>query len=437
MKMKIFTIMCTLLLLVTFGLFGEGQQEKSEAISPDQPFTLEIWTFGSFFSDVYDELAPEYQKQYPNAKIDAKVIPYDQMHDKLFSSLISDVGVPDMVDIEIGQISRFLQFGAAGKIVPLNEWLEQGDYIDDLSPGRVAPYTYEGKILGVEHGLCPVVMYYRKDLMDKYGIDPDSLVTWEDVYEQGSMLYKSEGISLLALRDGSKPGGWQDFWMLSQQAGGGFYDKDGKVILDNETNVKVMEWYKKMVDSGAAFTASEEHDTPQFYASFKAGDVISCIGADWLGGFIKNNAEGQEGLWRVKPMPAWEKGGPRTASNGGTTFAITSSCEYPQAAWEFLKLVQLTEKGKVTEYKINNLLPPYLPAFDNPIFEREDPFFGGQVIGQIYKTVAPEQPKFYLAPTFNEAQPIFVKTALYPIVKEGETPADAMEEAANAIRALD
>lgn len=437
MKMKILSLFCAILLLCTGILFGEGQQEKGEALSPDQPFTLEIWTFGSFFSDVYDELVPDYQEQYPNAKIDAKVIPYDQMHDKLFSSLISGVGIPDMVDIEINQVSRFFEFGSAGKLVALNDWLEEGGYLDDLSKGRVAPYTYDGKILGVEHGLVPVVMYYRKDLMDKYGINTDSLVTWDDVYQQGKALYEKEGISLLALRDGSTVQGIHDFWMLIQQAGGGFYDKDGNVILDNQVGIKVMEWYKKMVDSGAAYINSGAAGTPQYWAPFKANDVIACIGADWVGGNLKNNAQDQSGLWRIKPMPAWEKGGPRSSSDGGTTLAITDACENKQAAWDFLKLVQLTEKGKVTEYKINNLLPPYLPAFDNPVFESKDPFFGGQAIGKVYKEVADEQPEFYLAPSWNEAYPLFVKTVIYPVVRENKNPETALKEAAEAIRALD
>src|SRR5690349_8813232 len=142
--------------------------------------TLEVWTFVDTHARWWTELGQKFTQQNPNIEIKVTQIAYQEMHDRLLVALQSGgVGAPDLADIEQGRFGDFLRGGDPG-LVDLKPRLEQGGYLDKLVAAREALYSYNGKIYGIEHALTPVVYYYRADIWDKAGVDPNKLDTWDD-----------------------------------------------------------------------------------------------------------------------------------------------------------------------------------------------------------------------------------------------------------------
>lgn len=87
------------------------------------------------------------------------------------------------------------------------------------------------------------VLYYRKDMFEKAGIDPSVLTTWESLGEAAKKLKKEQGVF-----------GWEPMWGnlnlvdASLSAGGKILSDDGKeVLIDSEEWVNTWEFFRKAI----------------------------------------------------------------------------------------------------------------------------------------------------------------------------------------------
>ena len=318
MKRKTSLFFAVLLLLSL--LVGVG------AVSAQDDVTLTIWTFGSFFTDFYDGIEADYKEIAPHVSIVVEEIPYGQLYDNLQGAFVAGVGAPDIVDVEQGVISRFLK-GEPG-LVDLNDLI--APYADDYIMAKTDLYAYGGATYGIDHCLCPVVMYYRHDIFAEAGIEMP-VATWDEFVEASAAL-TDQGIAALVLSDRS----WGDYYILLLQSGSpGFFDANGNVIVDSPESIAVLEWYIGLLESGVAVATENSQTT---YGLMAEGKIAAAIGADWYGGFIKNNVADTAGLWRAAPIPAFEEGGSRTSTHGGTAYTITTQSEHPGRSLEIHRI---------------------------------------------------------------------------------------------------
>jgi ABC-type glycerol-3-phosphate transport system substrate-binding protein len=396
-------------------LFGAGTASAQDDV------TLTIWTFGAFFTDLYEGIEADYKEIAPHVSIVVEEIPYVQLYDNLQGAFVAGVGAPDIVDVEQGVISRFLK-GEPG-LVPLNDLI--APYEDDYIMAKTGLYASQGAIYGIDHCLCPVVLYYRHDIFADAGIDMP-VATWDEFVEASSAL-TDQGIAALVLSDRS----WGDYYILLLQSGSpGFFDADGNVIVDSPENIAVLEWYLGLLESGVAISTESSQTT---YGLMAEGQIAAALGADWYGGFIKNNVADTSGLWRAAPLPAFEEGGSRTSTHGGTAYTITNQSEHPEEAWKFIEFALFNEENKIFEWEVNNLIPPVLSHLDNEALLQPDAFFDNQSLGALYMELAPEVPFQARGPWFNEASTL-VGNAVFQAVSGEKTAEQALKDAADELR---
>ena len=396
-------------------LFGAGTASAQDDV------TLTIWTFGSFFTDFYEGIEADYKEIAPHVTIVVEEIPGGQLFDNLQGAFVAGVGAPDIADIEQGSISRFLK-GVPG-LVELNDLI--APYEDDYIMAKTGLYASQGAIYGIDHCLCPVVLYYRHDIFADAGIDMP-VATWDEFVEASSAL-TDQGIAALVLSDRS----WGDYYILLLQSGSpGFFDADGNVIVDSPENIAVLEWYLGLLESGVAISTESSQTT---YGLMAEGQIAAALGADWYGGFIKNNVADTSGLWRAAPLPAFEEGGSRTSTHGGTAYTITNQSEHPEEAWKFIEFALFNEENKIFEWEVNNLIPPVLSHLDNEALLQPDAFFDNQSLGALYLELAPEVPFQARGPWFNEASTL-VGNAVFQAVSGEKTAEQALKDAADELR---
>ena len=85
-----------------------GEKKADSAASGDQ---LEMWTFVDQHAAFFEKMQGKWNEKNPDKKLDIKftVLPYDDMHNKLQSALLSGQGAPDICDVEVGKFPNFLK----------------------------------------------------------------------------------------------------------------------------------------------------------------------------------------------------------------------------------------------------------------------------------------------------------------------------------------
>ena len=387
---------------------------------------LELWTFADTHARWFKEQAERYREEVnPDFELDVVEIAYDDMHDRLRISLQSGgVGAPDLVDIEQGQFGSFLRGGGDPGLVPLNDMLAEGGYNEQLVSSRQALYTYDGTTYGVEHALTPVVLYYRADIWEEAGVDPQSFETWDDFVE-GARIVKEQNPDVVPL-----PVGDILPELLLRQRGADYFDAEGNVTIDSELSIDTMNWILGLMEEGVAAQAP---DGDANWAAFKNDTQIAWVGADWYAGSFKDNAPELEGKWKAAPLPAWEEGGIRTSVWGGTGLTVVATSPHVEEALEFLEFAMLSEEGNVRRFELTSLFPPFIPAMENERLHAPDAYFSGQDLGAVFAEVGPDAPAQYQSPYRTQLNDL--RTAAWQDIVDGNrTPEEVFREIADTIR---
>ena len=395
------------------GLAGCGGGE--EGGSGDN--TLEFWAFDEGRADLARAAieTQEWKDAHGNVEVNFRIFPYEQMHDKLLTSLVSGKGAPDVADVEISRFSNFIK----GDELPFVDLTDRiGDDINDVyKPAATDPWTWQNKIYGVGNELNTCVLAYRTDVMEEAGVQTP-FETWDEVIEAGRAVSNDER-KMFALHDIA----FGDHYMLSQSSGTTYFDENGEYIGDNEKSVGALQFLHDMVyDSGIAgiapVVANDNWYPPQYRAAFRAEKFIALFGPPWHVSFLFTDVPKQSGKWSVQKLPSGLGEGLPTANFGGTGQCVTTQSQNVDVAYDLVRISNLTTEGVMADFKARTAYPAYKPAYDEPALQKPNEYFGGEKIGELYSELAPELPPFNQSTVWGQATEALVREAITPVMQD-------------------
>lgn len=420
-----------ILFIITSVFIFSATEEKDESI--------EFWIFANTHYEEYQARVPIFEALHPGVNI--KLINYGgSMHDKLLTALLSDFGAPDIVEVEITSIGRFLK-GATDEIgfVDLKPRLESEGWMEKLVVSRFTPWSYGGKIYGLPHDLHPVVLLYRDDLFKAAGVDMTEIETWDDFIIAGKKATRDldgdgENDQYAIVLDRRTE---SDYFNLLLQRGAGFFDGEGNVVIDSDIAIDTLTFFTSLFNEHKIATPvyGTWHGDPSNFAAMQDGRILSILAPDWYVGILKSQVPQMAGKWKAVAMPSWESGGRRTTTRGGTMVGITKQCKNPDLAWEFLKFAYFDKDGLINRYETTRIIPPLKAAWDDPIYSEPDAYLGGQPLGRLFIDLAPDLPPRYQNPYWSEAADL-LNDAIFNAVTEKQTPRHALTELADKVRSI-
>jgi arabinosaccharide transport system substrate-binding protein len=397
--------------------------------------TLEFWAFdegrANFAKSALDTDA--WKEAHGNVKVNFRIFPYEQMHDKLLTALVSGKGAPDIADVEISRFSNFIK----GDELPFVDLTDRvgGDIDDVYKPAATDPWTWQGKIYGVGNELNTCVLAYRQDIMDDAGVQTP-FETWDQVVEAGQEVSTGDR-KLFALHDLA----FGDHYMLSQSAGTAYFDDQGNYIGDNEQSVAAMQLLHDMVYEFdiagiAPAVASDNWYPPQYRAAFEAEKFVALFGPPWHLSFLLTDVPDQSGQWKVQQLPSGLGEGLPTANFGGTGQCVTTQSQNVDAAYDLVRIANLTTEGVLADFKARTAYPAYRPAYDDPTLNEPNEYFGGQKLGQIYSELAPQLPPFNQSPVWGQATEALNREVITPVMQDKEDAQTALTKLGDTIEVM-
>lgn len=423
------------------GLYRTNAQDAAPITVPDfqseveaSDVSLTLWTFVETHARWFEAMAAAYQAQVnPGFELEVVQTAYEDHHNKLLVSFqAGGVGAPDFADIEQGRFGAFMK-GQPG-FIDLTDRLTSGGYNEQIVPTREALYSIQGRVYGVEHALCPVGLYYRSDLYEALGVTMP-FATWADWIAATKQL---TGENVYGTRID-----WDLYDMVLRQRGSDTFDAQGACVADSPIAIETLEWLlnlrgtenvaQEVPDGAQAFGTAVDQST---YGAIRDGKFVALAGADWYGGFLRDNVAELSGKWKEQFLPAWEAGGARTSVLGGTGLTIGAASKNQDVAWDFLRYAMLTSEGNVQQYLNINLWPQFKPAWDDARMKSADPYFNNQVLGDLYAEIGGEAPA--QNQSVNRADFAILRRDKYTRdIFDGKiSPAEGLTNLANEIRKL-
>ncbi|MFV2118279.1 extracellular solute-binding protein [Streptomyces sp. Act-28] len=289
---------------------------------------------------------------------------------------------PDVATIEYPQVPGYAIDGVARDITDL-----VGDGLRRrLLPQALGLTTFQGRVFSVPLDVEPMVMHYRADLFDRYGLT--AARTWDEFAEQAATVRREAPGRRLVL---FPTDGMTQFAAYAWQAGAQWFDTSRgawNVSLADAPSRRVADYWQRLIDRDDVFVNASE--SRQSDAQIGNGLVLTRLSGAWDAGAQMNARPGQRGRWRIAPLPQWDTGDPSVGTHGGSTFAVTRDSRHPEAAMEFIEwqvshpdaLRARLSSGTSSQYPAApDLVPVGRDAFDQS-------YYGGQDIYTLFEQEA-------------------------------------------------
>jgi arabinosaccharide transport system substrate-binding protein len=403
-----------LLVALLSGVGVLSSQRAREATRPDLVFL----TFSKDHAEAYYPVIRAFERQH-NVTVRLEKVGLVALQERLRAALAVNAEVPDLVELGVqlmGAVTR-------GPLDDVGFWdltdkIRETGLDQRLVASRFSGYSSRGRIFALPHDVHPVMLAYRRDLVEQLGIDVSTLTTWDEFARVGRRVTKDlDGDGVIDRFMVSFPDDLHDGpQILLMQRDVSLFDADGNVAFDNETAVDTVCWYVKQTEGPTRISFSTKYGQ-DIARSIMNGLCLFYICPDWQSRQFQNDIPLVSGKMALMPLPAWTPGGKRTSTWGATGLAITSACKNKDLAWQLAMALYYDRAQLGPRFRDSNILPALKDAWSLPEYAEPRPYFSNQPIGQLYAALAPTVPADYPTPYTQRAQfklrDAYLNTKLY------------------------
>jgi arabinosaccharide transport system substrate-binding protein len=385
------------LALFVFSITSAVVLLSGESRTPSHRPDLVLATFSKEHAAAYTSAVEAFEKKY-GVSIQIQLVDQPALKGRLESALQVGADVPDMVELLYGTMGTFTKGPLEDvRLIDLTDRVRSTGLYDQLVTNRWARWTSRGHIFALPQDIHPVMLVYRKDVLAAEGVDLSSLTTWDDFCRVGREVVRrnttADGVVNRYMID--LPSDGQDnLRLLMLQRGSDLFDSAGNVTFDDKNTVDVVCWYVKQIQ-GKDKIAFPCGWGQTFSRAVIDGLCLFYVCPDWRTAQIQMDVPSMAGKLGLMPLPAWEKGGLRTSTWGGTGMAFTTQCKNPDLAWKLATYLYYDLDQVGPRFADTNILPPLKSAWNLPEFHQARPFFNGEAIGTSYAQLASQVPEDY------------------------------------------
>jgi trehalose/maltose transport system substrate-binding protein len=271
-------------------------------------------------------------------------------------------------DIDVYQTDVIWAPQLANQFVDLTEATK--DVVGAHFPSIIESQTVNGKLVALPIFTDAPALYYRKDLLDKYGAKVPT--TWTEMAETAKMIMDKE-----------REAGNKDMWGFVFQGnayegltcnalewvksfgGGQIIEADGTVSINNPQAAAAIDMAKSWIGtiSPPGVLAYQEEESRGVW---QTGNAVFM--RNWPYAYSLGNGEDSpiKGKFDVTTLPEGSGDSARSAATlGGWNLAVSKYSNNPDAAIELVKWIASPEMQKIRTLKASNL-PTIQALYDDP-----------------------------------------------------------------------
>lgn len=300
------------------GTSGQGKTDESN---------IEVWVGrGKEWAEIIRQLASDTFTKETGVGLKINVFPASQLNAGAVNALMMAIASAKAPDVALAVSNNSpVEFAIRGGVVDLRKFPEYEEVSKQFLPGVLIPFEYEGGVYALPETMNFKVMIYRKDIMDKLGINLPN--TWEELYSDVLPALYQNNLQFYYPND---------FTPFLFQHGGEFYRDAGKL-----TGLDSPEAFSAFQEFTELFTHFGVPVAANFYNRFRTGEMPIGIGnyLEYL--MLVTAAPELAGRWSIAPIPGRHREDgviDRTVGGiSGEADVILSATDNKKASWDFLR----------------------------------------------------------------------------------------------------
>ncbi|AFM23991.1 ABC transporter substrate-binding protein [Desulfomonile tiedjei] len=331
---------------------------------------------------------------------------------------------PDL-DIFLMDVIWPSELVSAGWVQALDDFFppeEQADFF----PAPISACTINGKIYGVPFETSGGLLYYRKDLLEKYGFPPPD--TWDRLVHIAKYIVDKERTHNPALR--GYCGQFKQYeglvcdmqeFVLSNR--GKLFDNiTGESTINTSQNIAAVKYVRDEIIGKIASRGVLTYEEPEAMHSFIQGNAVFL--RDWPYTWeIANNSENSRiaGKIDITVLPHFP-GGESVSTLGGWQFALSSFSREKDIAIKFIKYMTSPTVQKIFALEASQTCARR-SVYNDPEVLRKNPHFSK--LRESFDKARP-RPAIPVYPAYSDILQVFYHSAItYPDSKIEELAKEA------------
>jgi multiple sugar transport system substrate-binding protein len=308
-----------------------------------------------------------FTKANPNITINAELVAYDSLHDKIVTAQVGGSGKYDVVLMDTPWPAELVQANIVTDItskIPAN-------FTSGVFDSAWTAAKYNGKIYGVPWINDTKFFHYNTDMFTKANLTA-APKTWDEV-EADAKAIKAANIVKYPITASWKQAEAVicDWTQLAAAFGGSdFVDANGKALFNQGGGLAALTFMKKLLDEGLVDPASLSQTEDDVNSVMSAGQ--SAMALNWTYGLaVMNDATKSTVAGKINVVASPGEGSVTTTGvNGGMSLAVTTTSKHPDEALAYA-LFLASETSQ--EMDVANALPMWKASFDNANVTKNNP----------------------------------------------------------------
>lgn len=290
-------------------------------------------------------LLDEFQHTHPSVRLREEVLPSSSDQQHLFYVTNLEAGAADF-DVFALDIIWVPEFRRAGWLHELTPYISSGDLVDFL-PASLAAATFNDQLYAVPWFADAGVLYYRKDLLDRYGFTPPHTVA-ELTFIAQHILHHEQNPTLTGfIWQGRQYEGLLCVALEFIRAyGGEIISPNGQSLLTTPATVTGLTALRRTISeygvSSPLVTTADEETARHMFAQGKAIFMRNWPYAWTLLNALNSPMRGRVGVSAVPGSPDH----PGVPTLGGWHLGVNRFSRHPQWAWELVAFLTRAESQR-------------------------------------------------------------------------------------------
>ena len=341
------------LAILSVAACGNGAGGQQESPSATGPVTLTMVEYQKTRADAVAKLLPEFEAEMTRQGRDVKVklvrdiLPDDQFKTKITQQYNAGEA-PDVTDYGTAFVPGFAGAGYLLDLTPyLDKWPDWQTFYPDVRNQIVQP---DGKIYSLPHEANTQSLFYRKDVLEKLGVDTSQPATWADLVTRLKEINAKTGKPAIVLPAGTSWGGGtfgEGFLNVMLGTGSKLYNEETKKwVVQSPGLTQTFTIYDELTKAKllpVEALLNPEPWQPTKYKDFPAGTLPVAAQGTWGWRYDW----GPEGAAPIKDLtdkvatwqypPAAAGGQPYAVGGVAFSYEVSATTHHPDEAVELAK----------------------------------------------------------------------------------------------------
>ena len=303
-------------------------------------------------------------EQETGIKVATDFVSWADITNKTLTTLAAGGGGYDIVFMPSADAPKL---AAGGWFEPLNDMIpdsERANWLDSV----VNFYTFDGNLLAMPWYSGGAHMAYNKDILAAAGVDPATIVTWDDFMNACQTILEKKAADYCFTPSAKHPG---DFYYNSGtmifSRGGQFFDESGAPVFQNGTAaLDTFTMLKDGVEKGYFNKAGTAMDDYETLIAFGTGKTAFLLDSTWAATQANRNKDLSTLVDKVGYILVPGAGDVRSNSflyAGG--LGVLNTSEHKEEAKQFV--AYLTGEAAQKDHAINGAnMPTRVALFEDP-----------------------------------------------------------------------